>query len=157
MNVTKYTNITFLTILLFLGTLSISIAEEDAGQAQAVADATRDASTYNAIYWRTSGALSIPASALLVGTVLGRADVIWLPGVCVCWGTLPTVVLLSSHFVEVSPPTERLIGKSPEYVSAYVKTYTMRIKRKRREQVVGGSIIGCLATVSFIVFRLGGL
>ena len=145
----------FITILLFLGTISISIAEEETEQA--MADAMSDASTYNAIYWMTSGALSAPASVLLVSTVLGGADIIWLPGLCVCLGTLPTAVLLSSNFVSVSPPTERLIGKSPEYVSAYVKIYTMRIKRKRQEQVVGGSIIGCLATVSFIVLRLGGL
>ena len=139
MNLAKHTNITLLTILLFLGTISIGIAEEDTSHAEAVADATRDAQNYNAIYWTTSGALSIPASALFVGTVLGGADVIWLPGVCVCWGTLPIAVLLSSHFVEVSPPTEHLIGKSPEYVSAYVKTYTTRVKRKRQAHVIAES------------------
>ena len=121
----------FITILLFLGTISISIAEEDTEQT--IADAMSDASTYNAIYWTTSGALSAPASVLLVSTVLGGADIIWLPGLCVCLGALPTAVVLSSNFVSVSPPTERLMGKSPEYVSVYVKIYTIRIKRKRRE------------------------
>ena len=154
MNLTKHINITLLTIPLFLGTISIGITEEDAGHAQAVADATRDAQNYNAIYWTTSGALSIPASVLLVSTVLGGADVIWLPGVCICWGTLPTAVLLSSHFVEVSPPTERLIGKSPEYVSAYMKTYTTRVKRKRQAHVITGSAAGCLATGGFFVWLL---
>lgn len=154
MNLTKYINRTLLTILLFLGTISIGIAEEDTGQAQAIADATRDAQNYNAIYWTTSGALSIPASVLLVGTVLGGADVIWLPGVCVCWGTLPTAALLSSHFVEVSPPTEHFIGKSPEYVSAYVKTYTTRVKRKRQAHVIAGSAAGCLVTAGFFVWLL---
>ena len=157
MNLTKYINITPLTILLFFGTISISIAEEDPLQAQAIVDARRDAQNYNAIYWTASGALSIPASLLLVGTVLGGADVIWLPGVCACWGTLPTVVLLSSHFVEVSPPTEHFIGKSPEYVSAYVKTYTTRVKRKRQAHVIGGSAAGCLITGGFLVWLFGGL
>ena len=157
MNLTKYIHITPLTILLFLGTISISIAEENPVQAQAVADARSDAQNYNAIYWTTSGAFSIPASVLLVGTVLGGADVIWVPGLCVCLGTLPTAVLLSSHFVSASPPMERLMCKSPEYVSVYVKTYTMRVKRKRQEHVIGGSIIGCLATVGFTAWRFGGL
>ena len=157
MNLTKYTNITFLTILLFLGTISISIAEENTTQAQATADATSDTKNYNAIYWTTSGVLSTPASVLLVSTILGRADVIWLPGVCACLGTLPTAVVLSSHFVRVSPPTERLMGKSPEYVSAYVKTYTMRVKRKRQKHVIGGAAVGCLVTGGLAIWLPGGL
>ena len=147
----------FLTILLFLGTISISIAEEDAGHAHAVADATRDAKNDNALYWTASGALSIPASLLLVGTVLSGADVISVPCVCVCLGTLPTGVVLSSYFARVSPPTERLMGKSPEYVSVYVKTYTTRVKRKRLEHVIGGSVAGFLATGGFLVWLYGGL
>ncbi len=164
MNLTKYTHITFnpipaffITILLLFGTISISIAEEDTTQAKAIADATSDAKNYNAIFWTSSGVLSIPASLLLVGTMLSGTDVISVPCVCVCWATLPTAVVLSSHFVRVSPPTERLMGKSPEYVSVYVKTYTMRVKRKRQKYVIGGSVAGFLATGGFLVWLFGGL
>ena len=146
-----------ITILLFLGTISIGIAEEDAGQAQAIADATIDAENYNALPWAAYGVLSIPGSLFLVRTMLSGADVISLPCLGICLGTLPTAVIVSSNFVSVSPPTERLMGKSPEYVSVYVKTYTTQVKRKRLKNTIGGSVVGCLTTVGLTLWLFGAL
>ena len=146
-----------ITILSFLGTIPTSIAAENAVQARAIADATSDAENYNAIFWATYGALSIPGSVFLVRTVLSGVHIISLPCLGICLGTLPTAVVLSSNFVRVSPPTERLLGKSPEYVSVYLKTYTMQVKRKRQKYAIGGSAVGCLVTGGFVVWRFGGL
>ena len=146
-----------ITILSFLGTIPTSIAEEGALQSRAIADAMGDAENYNAIFWATYGVLSVPGSLFLVRTVLSGADVISLPCLGVCLGTLPTAVVLLSNFVRVSPPAERFMGKSPEYVSVYVKTYTRRIKRKRQKYAIGGSAVGCLVTGGFVVWLIGGL
>ena len=147
----------FIIILLFLGTISISIAEENAGQVQAIADATSDVENYNALPWAAYGVLSIPGSIFLVRTMLSGADVISLPCLGICLGTLPTAVVLSSNFVRVSPPTERLIGKSPEYVSVYVKTYKTQVKRKRLKNTIGGSVVGCFTTVGLALWLSGAL
>lgn len=146
-----------ITILLLLNTRSVSISQGNAVQAQAAADATSDAENYNAIFWTTYGVLSVPGSVFSVRTVLSGIDVISLPCLGVCLGVLPAAVVLSSNLVKVSPPTKRLMGKSPEYVSVYVKTYTMRVKRKRQKHVIGGATVGCLVTGGFVVWLVGGL
>ena len=146
-----------ITILLFLSRMSVNISQGNALQAQAIADATNDAENYNAIFWTTYGVLSVPGSVFSVRTVLSGVDVISLPCLGVCLGVLPVAGVLSSNFVKVSPPTERLMGKSPEYVSVYVKTYMMRVKRKRQKHVIGGATVGCLVTGGVVVWLVGGL
>lgn len=147
-----------ITILLLLGTMLVSIAEEDTATAQAIADATSDAKNYNTISWATYGILSAPASACLFAVGCVQAPDIISPiigsrvGIGACLGILPAAVVLSSNFVRVSPPTERLIGKSPEYVSVYMKTYTARVKHKRQNYAIGGSVVGCLAIGGFVLW-----
>ena len=144
--------------LLFLGTIPTSVAKDDAVQAQAVADAASDAKNYNATPWATVGVLSAPASAclFLLGCIYA-VDIIGpivrdRAGIGVCLGILPTGVVLSSGAVKVSPPAEHLMGKSPEYVSVYVKTYTEKVKRKRQKYAIIGSAAGYLITGAFTVW-----
>ena len=42
------------------------------------------------------------------------------------------------------------MGKSPEYVSIYVKTYTRLVKRKRQEFAIKGCALGGLVSVVLI-------
>ena len=60
----------------------------------------------------------------------------------------PQLYLGAARIYEVTPPAARLIGKSANYVDAYMDTYTKKVKRKRLVYVVTGcglsSIVGCL-------------
>ena len=150
--------ITFLiTVLLFLGTLPVSIADQHFGQTQAMVDATSDAKIYNATAWSTCGVLAAPTSAcLFLGTCIINPDigVSIIAGripLAVCLSILPAAVTLSPAYVKISPPTERLIGKPPEYVSAYVETYTRLVKHKRQKYAITGTVVGCLVTGGAVI------
>ncbi len=42
------------------------------------------------------------------------------------------------------PPPERLIGKSPEYVTFYADAYRARMRSYQMKSVVAGALFGCL-------------
>ncbi len=58
----------------------------------------------------------------LVGTFLAASACGCLDG---------SAVILSSQVMAPSPPIQRLIGKSPEYVMVYTDTYQREMKSKR--------------------------
>lgn len=49
--------------------------------------------------------------------------------------------IVGARFYEPSPPPTRFIGKSPEYIDAYVARY----KSTRNEAALGGACLGCIA------------
>ena len=51
----------------------------------------------------------------------------------------PGVVVGASQFYPISPRSDRLSGKSPTYVSAYVDAYESEIKSLRRRSLLWGS------------------
>lgn len=53
---------------------------------------------------------------------------------------MPLGVDLYPH--NVTPPPERLLGKSPEYIEAYTQIYTSKITSLRKRLVIAGSITG---------------
>ena len=54
---------------------------------------------------------------------------VFIPGV---------VVSAVSHYYPISPQSDRFLGKSPEYVSAYVAAYESEVKSLRRRSLLWG-------------------
>ena len=50
----------------------------------------------------------------------------------------PGVVVGASQFYPISPRSDRFLGKSPAYVSAYVDTYESEVKNLRRRSLLWG-------------------
>ena len=50
----------------------------------------------------------------------------------------PGVVVGASQFYPISPRSDRLLGKSPTYVSAYVAAYESEVKSLRRRSLLWG-------------------
>ena len=57
----------------------------------------------------------------------------------------PAVLAIS---IKPTPPSERLLGKSPEYVDTYVDTYVRKVRVRRGASSAIGTVIGvgCLAS-----------
>lgn len=75
----------------------------------------------------------------------------WFGGTCV--GTsfvtclfcgLPSMAV--AYFYEPPPPTSRLIGKSPEYVELYQKTYKEKVQSHQVSRATWGCLVGSLGT-----------
>ena len=64
---------------------------------------------------------------------------------------LPPVGIIGSYSYRPVPPPSRLIGKSPEYISAYTTTY----KSKRGNIQVRWTSAGCLSGCVVIAIGLG--
>ena len=62
-------------------------------------------------------------------------------GYCVYIFTLNRLV-----FAESKLPTDRLIGKSPEYVEAYLAAYKKEVQEARGKSALGGCLLGCVLT-----------
>ena len=77
------------------------------------------------------------ANLMLAGSVLC--------GVC----AVPIAVFRYPH--NVTPPPERLLGKSPEYMEAYTQAYKSRTVLLRKIFVTAGSIASNLGVMTLIV------
>ena len=53
-------------------------------------------------------------------------------------------------FDSPTPPIERLVGKSPEYMNAYVDAYVKEAKRRRVESSTAGCAVGWLGLSIFL-------
>ena len=58
-------------------------------------------------------------------------------------GCLPIVLALERYDTAPHPPIERLIGKHPEYVKAYVDAYTEKMRFRQLIAVSAGAATGC--------------
>ena len=58
-------------------------------------------------------------------------------------GCLPIVLALERYDTAPHPPIERLIGKHPEYVKAYVDAYTEKMRFRQLIAVSAGATAGC--------------
>ena len=153
------------TLLLF-STMPVSLAQQDSVQAQAEADASADMSDMSKAKWFLLGGVGSTAGCLLgcvVGSVLGgpsyestnsQAYFMFagsvLCGVC----AVPIAVFRYPH--NVTPPPERLLGKSPEYIEAYTQAYKSRTVFLRKIFVTAGSITSNLGVMTLMArFGLG--
>ena len=101
-------------VVFLLSTPFLTLAQQTNDAAQAIIDAKND--IQKPYGWLASSFLASSAFGCLGGSV----------------------VILSSQMVTPSPPTHRLIGKSPEYVSLYTKTYQSEMNSKRILYTFGG-------------------
>ena len=71
---------------------------------------------------------------------------VWLAGsflTSVALGCLGgSVVIATSLVIPAEAPTYRLLGKSPDYVNAYVNTYKKEVKQKRLIHTSTGCVAG---------------
>ena len=58
-------------------------------------------------------------------------------------GCLPIVLALERYDTAPHPPIERLIGKHPQYVKAYVDAYTEKMRFRQLIGVSAGAAAGC--------------
>ena len=90
--------------------------------AQAMKDAKQDVNNEGADTWAWMGF----GSAVMLG----------------CFGGM--TVMAFSQIATPSPPTHPLMGKSPEYVSMYIRTYEREMKQERLQASFGGCLGGTL-------------
>ena len=152
--------------LLILSTTPVSLAQQNPVAAQAEADANADMSDMAKAMWFTLGGLGSTAGCLtgcvggcVIGTRLdpdgGFHDLLIPTGAqagCTVAGAIllgafamPLAVDLYPH--NVTPPPERLLGKSPEYIEAYTQIYTSKTTSLRKRLVIVGSIAGNIGMV----------
>ena len=133
-----------------------NIGKKNVGpQLEALAAAEQDASRdVNKLLWFSAGLGSAVITGPLgtyAGGIIGRnisGDVVMgaLAGLVV--GATAPLFLIDNY--DPGPPSERLIGKSPEYIDHYTKTYKSKAKSiRKRSATVGCLFGGCL--LSFIV------
>ena len=154
-------SVLLMAILLIFSTMPVSLAQQQSLQAQAEADASADMSDRSKVKWFVLGAAGSTAGCLLgcVGGFLlgghsyessksqanlGLAGSVLL-GVC----AVPIAVFGYPH--NVTPPPERLLGKSPEYIDAYTHAYKSRTALLRKIFVTAGSIASNLGVMTLIV------
>lgn len=124
-------------------------------QFEALAAAEQDASRdVNKLLWFSAGFGSVviigPLGAY-AGDVIGRAvngsAIMGLAGFVV--GATSPLILIDNY--DPNPPSERLVGKSPEYIDYYTKIYKSKTKSiRKRSATVGCLFGGCL--LGFIVW-----
>ena len=152
-----------MTTLLFFSTMPVSLAQQNAVRAQAKADASADMSKDKWFVLGTAGSTVGCLLGCIGGSVLGRtafsnesrnsqmdfalAGAVLL-GVC----AVPIGVQMYPH--TVTPPPERLLGKSPEYIEAYTHAYASRTVLLRKIFVTTGSIASNLGvmTMAMLLF-----
>ena len=157
----------FMTTLLLFSMMPVSLAQQQTAQAQAEADASADMSKDK---WFMLGVMGSTAGCPLGcvgGSLLGKtifsnesgnsqmncalAGSVLL-GVC----AVPIGVQIYPH--NVTPPSERLLGKSPEYIEAYTHAYKSRAGLLRKIFVTAGSItsnLGIMTMLMTLYARIG--
>ena len=132
--------IVLLIILLFSFSM-LSLA--DNARVDARRDAERDV---NETVWALTG-FSVP---LLIGGGWYMAG--GTTGGTISYTVFTPAVLVgvSTHYYPISPRTDRFLGKSPAYVSAYVDAYESEVKSLRRRSLLWGfgSGIGLLIVLN---------
>ena len=111
------TTLSFVIVFLLFSMPYLTLAQQTSDTAQAIVDAKKDASKdINTMNWYLFGCLGIGfCSPVVVG-----ASFIYTPRV----------------------PTDRLVGKSPEYITSYTQTY----QKERKSVQVKATIGGCLSS-----------
>lgn len=123
-------------------------------QLEALAAAEQDASRdVNKLLWFSAGAGGVaiigPLGAYAGNVVIGKI-IDPFSGVLAGFVVGATGSLFFIDNYDPDPPSERLVGKSPEYVDYYTKTYKSKAKSiRKRSATVGCLFGGCL--LGFIV------
>ena len=133
-NTAFFRSVCYISILVLFSVPCVPFAEQSVAlDAKLAAKRAADADV-NLLHWRLIG---------LCGGLLG--------------GCLLGSVMVASAYTQVpTPPAERFIGKSPEYVLTYTDAYESRTRRLQTENAAGGCLAGSVAS-AFIVMSLTNL
>ena len=103
-------------------------------------------------YYGASTCVSSTAGLSVVAVfIAGGGDVV---GTIPCMSVSTCAVISSNALIRIyggpsNPPPERLIGKSPEYVTAYADVYKVGIRSERTKTAIVGSVTGCLIVTAW--------
>ena len=153
----------FMTTLLLFSMMPVSLAQQRTAKAEAEADASADMSKDK---WFMLGVMGSTAGCFLGcvgGFLLGgpsyessnsQANFALAGSVLLGVCAVPIAVFRYPH--NVTPPPERLLGKSSEYIEAYTHAYKSRTVLLRKIFVTAGSIAGNLGVMTLMArFGLG--
>ena len=121
-----YRNVCLICILMMLSLTFEAVPEETSDSAQAIVDAKNDIT--EPFGW-------------LAGSFLASVG-------CLCIGG--SLVILASQVTTPSPPAQRFLGKSTEYVTFYTNTYQSEVRRKRLIYTSAGCLVGTVASYAII-------
>lgn len=165
-----------MVILLLFSMIPVSFAQQDFTEAQAEADAHRDVNhDMKESFWFISGLVgsSVGFAAGGVGGCLSGLliedtnNCIYsisedpmvscsLAGAIFCGAfVVPAAVFTYPH--NPSPPLERLLGKSPEYIEAYLHAYRSKTVSLRKRMVMAGSLTSNLGMGAMLLFMINDL
>ena len=106
----------------------------------------------------SAGAITGCASGGLAGYLMGDFLLDDIPTIEACgiggillFGILAVPIGVHLYPHSPTPPPERLLGKSPEYIEAYTQAYKSRTVLLRKIFVTAGSIASNLGVVTLIV------
>ena len=161
------------TVLVFVGTLLVFsvplMTEAQIAEIQAKRDAEKDAKVLNELKWFGAGCLGgVSPFIVMDAAVLAElTDAYDLSGLLNKHETC-FLILFGASFIaptgyailhSPSPPIDRFLGKSSDYIDAYTTAYKRRVKGAR----ILSSIIGCGSGISIgwlsllpLVDSLGG-
>ena len=138
--------------------VQLPLAEQDSirsqAKAAATADATRDVKVLASFGAGMSATFAAGMCGLLTGFVAdatlgqGQDAPFYLTASMSAAGAFS--LLFRYHIRPPNPPTERLIGKSPEYVKFYTDAYQARTHSYQMKSVAAGSIFGCMTLTGSI-------
>lgn len=151
-----------LTMLLLLSSPLATLAQQIPAEVQAKRDAEADLN--KPLLIGNSFAIPVlPTLGLIAGSLFPQSSSgEFAPscgqtlGICVglTFAYLGPLTLIRRH--QPTPPSERFIGKSPEYVTVYTDVYETRTGRLKKQYIAVGSGIGCgvLAIIAQIAANL---
>ena len=153
-----------LMVILISNQPSVILAQQNAVEVQAKRDAEADMNNINnRLSWAGVGGASLLLTAgCVVGLGVGLenhqffsglsndAEILATIGVfgagtCAAGAAGAGTLYFLTHHYPLTPPPERLIGKTPEYVNAYTDTYKKRTQQLRLGHAVGGMVLLIIA------------
>ena len=165
----------FMVTLLLVSMIPVSFAQENLTEAQATADAHRDVNQdMKESLWFMSGLVgsSVGFAAGGIGACLSGLIIDFNPdtsciyavsddpmtscsiaGAIFCGAlVVPAAVFIYPH--KPSPPLERLLGKSPEYIDAYLHAYRSKTISLRKRMVTAGSLTSNLGVAGMMLLLI---
>ena len=158
----------FMATLFLFTAVSVSSTQQNSLHAQAEADAHKDVNhDMKESLWFLSGLVGSSVccagggvGAFLAGLLLGDFNIFpdegpSMEGCIITSGifcgvlTVPTAIFIYPH--NPSPPLERLLGKSPEYIKVYLQAYRSKTISLRKRWVIAGSITANLGVGAMLL------
>ena len=168
-----FQTLSLLMIVLMFNMPSVTLAQQNLVQAEAITTAEQDAiNDVNKRWWFVTGLAALGVGGL-VGCLTGCAvgSIIQPPppsglfyfnisdaqavSAVVGFAAGVLVPLLWIRAYEPNLPPNRFIGKSPEYIDLYTDAYKKKAKSIRTKSAVGGWAVGCMGGLLLLLLDGG--